>query len=327
MGVALAPVNGHGAGARLLEAGARELYLGFYDPAWTERFAGAALNRMSGFGAEANSLSFGELLDEARALRAHDPAPRGLFCVFNAMAYTAAQHDYAARAYFAPLAAAGFTGVILSDASLAYEAHAAGLEAVLSTMGAVCNAELARYHRDAGLDRVILPRDLSLDEIAEVVAAVPDLSYEVFLMRNGCPFADAHCMGFHRAGQPSLCRSLRASCVERQVSGYVPQAARLEGPARDAHALWADRFHLNTCGLCALWRFEQLGVDAYKVVGRGDDVDSLADDVELVARNIEVARSCGTEAAFLAAMERPEGLRVLCENDGLSCYYPEVRFG
>jgi putative protease len=335
MGVAIAPVNGTGAGARLLDAGAEELYLGFYDPAWETRFPGSDLNRMSGFGPEANRLDFAGLLAEAASLQARPVPPRGLLCVFNALDYTSAQLDFIARAYLPYLAAAGFTGVILSDPALAFDAHANGLEAHLSTMGATYNAELARWYRDQGIDRVVLPRDLGSREVSAIAAAVPGLSWEVFLMRNGCPFADATCMGLHRAGRPSLCRSVRAAERTFEPARFGGGAAadlgaaaglvENPGPLDEAAELWAGRFHLNTCGLCALWRFEQAGVDAYKIVGRGDDVDSLADDVALVARNLEIARSCPDEASYLAAMERPAGLLELCANEGLSCYYPEVR--
>lgn len=325
MGVALAPVNGRRSAHRLIEAGAHELYLGFYDRPWEEAFGAAPLNRMSGFGPEANAFSFDELLDELRAIRSeHGDAPR-LFCVFNSMGYTSRQHDFIARSYLEPLARAGATGVILSGPELAYEAHACGLQTVASTMAGAYSALAVQYLADQGIDRVILPRDLSLADIEAVARAVPSMRYEVFLMRNGCVFADSHCMGLHRSGRPSVCRTLRASNGWRQSS----QTVRDEDPRdrRQAHRLWAERLHLNTCGLCALWRFEQLGIEAYKVVGRGDDLDDLAADVSLVARNLALAAACPTEAAYLASMERPAGIRELCANEGLSCYYPEVRFG
>lgn len=330
MGAILAPANGRGAGRRLVEAGARELYLGFYDPAWDDAFGGAPLNRMSGFGPEANVLSFGEVLDEAARIRdaATDGALQGLYCVFNAMGYTARQEDFIARHYLPRLAAAGFTGVILSGTGLAFEAHACGLATVASTMCAVYNQDLAAWHAAHGIDRVILPRDLSLDDIEGIVRAVPGVSCEAFLMRNGCVFADSHCMGLHRAGRPSLCRTLRGADGWRQESAYVPRPADgWDGRRRDNHRTWAQRFHLNTCGLCALWRLERLGVDAYKIVGRGDNLDDLAADVALASRNLAIAQTCASEGEYLAAMERPAQIRGLCANEGLSCYYPEVMFG
>lgn len=336
MGAVLAPLNGKGRAQRLLAAGADELYLGFYDQAWTDAFGGAPLNRMSGFGPQANSLTFEEALDEVARVRrdwpTHAAGRPNLYCVFNAMHYTPRQRDFIERAYLPGLAQAGVDGVIVSGPELAWAAHACGLQVVASTMAAAYSSLSVAWLAEQGVDRVILPRDLSSDDIAAIVGAVPHMRYEVFLMRNGCVFADSHCMGLHRAGRPSVCRSLRESPFWRQPSAFVRDtAARAEEGTPTSSCptarLWAERFHLNACGLCALWRFERLGIEAYKVVGRGDAVEDLAADVGLVARNVALARACATEQEYLRRMERPEGILQLCDNEGLSCYYPEVRFG
>ena len=93
----------------------------------------------------------------------------------------------------------------------------------------------------------------------------------------------------------------------------------------DNEYMFNRRYHVRTCGLCALWRFEQLGVSAYKVVGRGDDVDDLCLDAALVVRNATLARQCATEAEYHEHMERPRDPATLCGMHGLSCYYPEAR--
>ena len=358
MGVVLAPVNGKGSAARLVEAGAGELYWGFADAAWTDRFGRyACLNRMSGFGEEANSLSFEELLDEVRATRAQEAAraakpaagdapvaddagaaaadgtaaePLGLFCTFNSPHYSSEQLRFIAQRYLPQLAQAGLTAVIVSEPTLIPLAREAGLGAVASTMCSVYNEELARFYADAGATRIILPRDLALDEIERIVAAVPGPSYEVFLMRNGCAFADSHCLGLHRAGCPSLCRSLRtATRWEIPVADEdgVPTGEGYLAQRWDAGTLHRERFHKSACGQCALWRMEQAGIAAYKVVGRGDHLDDLATDVALTERNLRIARRCATHEEYLERMHRPEWLRTLCRDEGLSCYYPEVRAG
>ena len=345
MGRVLAPVNGKGAARALVEAGATELYMGFYDAAWTNAFgAQAALNRMSGFGQDANALSFEELLAEVQPLLQPSPTVDAAtaagstataaaapdvhaFCVFNAARYSSEQLDFIAAQYLPRLAEAGFTGVILSGPQLVEAAHACGLYAVASTMCAIYNEDLARYYRSCGMDRIILPRDVSLGSIGAIMQAVPDLDYEVFLMRNGCIFADSHCMGLHKADRPALCRTLRSAACWNQLGSLA------DAGSFDAESFWEndrtykDRFHLNTCGQCALWRFEQLGVSAYKVVGRCDNLSDLCDDVRLTAQNVRIAQACATEEEFLHAMERPADLLELCANEGLSCYYPEPRFG
>lgn len=324
MGVILAPANGAGTARQLVAAGAGEVYLGFHDEAWTSRFGeDADVNRMSGFGRVANALSFEGLLDEIAFLRAEDRQV-GIWCTFNSAQYTRAQRGWIASAYLPALAQAGASGVIVSGPELACAAADAGLRVVASTMCAIYNEDIARAYRDSGFSRVILPRDMALSEIEGVMAAVPELEYEVFLMRNGCVFADSHCLGLHRAEAPSLCRTLReAPWYEIPLSC---EGARLEARVENGR-LYRGRFHESACGQCALWRLERAGATAYKVVGRCDDAESLCADVALTARNAEIARACASEEAYLAAMERPEGIAALCADAGLSCYYPEVRFG
>ncbi len=340
MGVALAPANGRGAAALLIDAGAREIYLGFHDEAWTRTFGNADLNRMSGFGRQANVLTFEQLCDEIASVRerfapgaaaldgaqgAHEPLR--LYCTFNAAAYTSAQIDFVAERYLPALAEAGLDGIIISDPQLIEAAHSAKLGVVASTMCSVYNEDIARFYLDRGVRRVIVPRDLSLAEIEAIMKAVPELEYEAFLMRNGCVFADSHCLGLHRANCPSMCRTLRESPWWEIPLDDAPDADEHVRRRIESGRLHKDRFHQSTCGLCALWRLEQAGVNAYKVVGRSDGIDDLCRDVALVARNIESAQSCESEQDYLAAMERPDDILELCGNESLSCYYPEVRFG
>ena len=42
-------------------------------------------------------------------------------------------------------------------------------------------------------------------------------------------------------------------------------------------------------------------------------------------RNVEIARACADEQEYLERMDVPPERAAACA-DGLSCYYPEVRF-
>ena len=318
----LVPLNNADALPRLHDAGVGQVYVGFHDEAWEARFGSAELNRMSGFGREANPFDFGEMCRHIR--RARELGIRTFVC-FNASSYTSEQLAYIAKAYLWDIAESGADGVIVANQALIESAREAGLGVVMSTVAGVFNARLAAYYCDLGATRLILPRDLSIDEVAGIMGAVPQVEYEVFLMRNGCMFSDSHCLGCHRGGEPSLCRSLREGDVDINVvpeldlgDGFIERARRTEW-------LLNMHYHRRTCGLCALWRFEQLGVAAYKVVGRGDDVDDLVADAALVERNVAIARACATERDYHAAMELPRDPSTLCAMNGLSCYYPEVR--
>ena len=317
---ALVPLNNAGALSRLHDAGVEEVYVGFHDDAWSKRFENSELNRMSGFGLEANPFDFAEMCQHIG--EAHELGMRAFVC-FNASSYSADELKYIKDAYLPDIAKSGASGIILSNQALIGAAREAGIGAVISTVAGVFNARLAEYYGNLGATRIILPRDLSYDELAGIMNAAPDMEYEVFLMRNGCMFSDSHCLGCHRSGNPSLCMSLREGDVDINL---VPGDEDDEFLARTRRNEWLlnMHYHRRTCGLCALWRFEQLGVSAYKVVGRGDDVDDLVFDAGLVVRNAALARSCTTEDEYLEIMERPREPETLCGMNGLSCYYPEL---
>ena len=317
----LVPLNAQGALERYKEAGVEEVYVGFHDDAWTERFGERAeLNRMSGFGLQANPFDFNTMCEQLQ--HARELGLRAFVC-FNSATYSADMLGFITDSYLPGIAHSGATGVIVSGQGLLGHIREAGLDAVVSTVAGVFNARLASHYAQRGATRIILPRDLSLPEIEGIVGANPQLEYEVFLMRNGCVFSDSHCMGRHCAGEPSLCLSLREGSSLTWALDDAPETDALARAAAQTDELWARLFHRRTCGLCTLWRFEQLGIAAYKVVGRGDDLDDLVADAALVARNAALARTCATEAEYLARMQRPRDPATLCGNRGLSCYYPD----
>lgn len=305
---------------RYAAAGADEFYAGFLDLEWSMAFGPHAdINRMSGFGPVANCASFDELLFAAQLVA---DAGKRLYVPFNAPAYTARQLGYQ-RYYYKWLARYGARGVIVSQPEQVGMALEYGLEPVVSTLGAAYNELVVRRWASLGARRVILPRDLGLAEIEAIVRACPGLEYEAFLMRNGCRFSDAYCLGKHGgSGQGGLCAYLRRA--NKVVREAVPGAVDL-GDAEATSRLYCERFHERACGLCGLWRLVQAGVTSFKVVGRSDDPEDMDWSIALAAHNLRLARSCASEAEYLARMERPAD-RATCDR-GLNCYYPEARFG
>ena len=317
MGCPLVPLNDPQNIELYRAAGAREFYMGFYDLAWEQAFGPwADLNRMSGFGTEANAFTLPDLLQAIP--RAHAVGCR-FYVTFNTASYSAAMEPWLS-AYFQQLAWAGADGVILSGPEPIELAHACGLQAVASTMCGIYNAQLSRLYCEWGADRLILPRDLGLDELRAIMAACPGMEFEVFLMRNGCVFSDSHCLGMHGHGRGALCGEMRQA--ERCLSCAANQREALQHTSD----LRRDTYHQYACGLCALWDLEQMGTAAYKVVGRGDRPDAIVEDLGLVSANIGIARTCATREEYLQCMLRNPYQSQICPK-GLNCYYPELYDG
>lgn len=85
----LVPLNDAAYMERLVEAGADELYLGFYDEKWFETFGEYAdINRMSGFRRNANRYDFDQMISLAKRIKT---LGRSAFVTMNANCYSEAQ--------------------------------------------------------------------------------------------------------------------------------------------------------------------------------------------------------------------------------------------
>lgn len=316
----LIPVRSEAAINRFCNLGTNmEFYTGFEDPLWYETFGRYEdMNRMSAFYDHANA-SVSEFHRIAHAARVNGCV---LYVTLNAGIYSLAQEKWLERS-LAIMEENQVSGVILGDMTLAHAVKAHHLKAVASTMAGIYNAEIASFALKVGFDRVILPRDLTLQEANHIMTRVPELEYECFVMRNGCRYSDSHCLCRHNGKYGSLCSHLDKA----QVSIYCEADTFADREETDfTHYLFAHALHKEACGLCALWRLINMGVSAGKVVGRADAEEKILDDVTLVLKNIDIASACDSEEEYLSKMILPMQQDVMCIK-GTCCYYPEVRFG
>ena len=316
----LVPLNNREDVKAFSTAGANELYLGFYDEQWTETFGiYSDINRMSGFGKLANKYSFSEILSIIQDIRTEN---MDAFVTMNANVYSGEALKWIEEHYFPALIEVGVSGVIVSTEDIAKKAIKAGLQVVASTMMGLYNTDIINYYHSIGIKRMIVPRDLSLNEIAMIRKTVPNIDLEVFFMRNGCVFSDAYCLGTHRKECGSTCGSLKA-LNKKIVSSSSSFRFRHSVELNDL--LYHSYFHHDACGMCALYRMEELGVTALKIVGRADMPGSVAEDIRLTKENMEILKECNSEEEYLEKMILPQNSYKQCKL-GLSCYYPEVRF-
>lgn len=302
-----------------IEAGAEEFYIGFYDEAWWEKFGEYAdINRLTGFKKDANPYSFDEVLGIISQVKQKGV---NIYVTFNSSLYSQEQLDYI-EGYFVKLKETPLDGVIVSCTELVEMAQKLGIDSVISTIAGVYNSDITRYYCELGAKRIILPRDLSTKEIEEIVHKVPDTEYEIFMMRNGCRFSDANCLGFHRSEKASICACL----------GNAGRDLKLDGKNfKEKHEIelndmvYTQNFHHFACGVCSIYRFVKLGINAGKIVGRSDEWQNICHDIRLIKQNVEIARNCQSEEEYLERMIFPDDQTFMCKM-GLSCYYPEIRF-
>lgn len=115
--------------------------------------------------------------------------------------------------YFALLYKLGADAAIISDSGVFYAAKKAAPELAvhISTQANITNKYAVKFWKEQGAARVILARELSLNEIKEIHDFVPDIELEAFVHGAMCISYSGRCLlSDYLAGRPSN----RGECVQ-----------------------------------------------------------------------------------------------------------------
>lgn len=162
-------------------------------------------------------------------------------------------------------------GVLVSDlgALRLCKRVAPALPVHISTQANALNCETAAMYRDLGAARVVLARELSLNEISEIHAFVPDLELEAFVHGAMCISYSGRCLlSDYLDGR----QSNRGECVQACRWRYRIQSE--ESKTREWYDLEEDgrgTYILNSRDLnmsAHLGELERAGVCSFKIEGR-----------------------------------------------------------
>lgn len=258
-----------------VEAGADSVYCGMRDETNARNFPGL-------------NFSPSELADSVAW--AHERGARVLLAV-NTFARAGASDRW--RGSVDAAAAAGVDAVIVADLGVLAHARAAwpDLRLHLSVQAAAGSAEAVAFYAETyGVKRVVLPRILSVEEIAALMNEI-SVETEAFVFGGLCVMAEGRCaLSSYAAGRsPNLC----GVCSPPEAVSYTEEdetlVSRLAGLALDRYAagesagyptlckgrfeaggvlsyLFEDPVSLNAMGLLTALR--RAGVTAVKVEGR-----------------------------------------------------------
>ena len=166
---------------------------------------------------------------------------------------------------------AGVTAVILADVGVLALAkrYAPSVKIHISTQASIVNYQTATAWHDLGADRVILARELSLDEIAEIRAKTPkDLEIETFGHGAMCVSYSGRCLlsnymtgrDANRGACAQPCRYQYALVEEKRPGEYFPVYEDEKGT-----------YIMNSRDMCMIDHLDDLmdaGVDCLKIEGR-----------------------------------------------------------
>ena len=315
----LTPVNHAKDIGHLVESGADEFYIGFYDASWVlnnENFYD--LNRMSGFAEDANRYSLPEIVEPIE--EAHRLGKK-IYVTLNAAYYNPRQLRKLQN-YIQELKTMEADGIIVSDIRTADICNQEGIISIASTMCGIYNTQILKTYAKSGVKRVIVPRDVRLDDMKNMRKAFPEIEFEVFMMRNGCKFSDSNCLGFHCYPHGALCRTLKFS--EKQLVG-IDQTFDLKQKFLINEVMFDELYEHDACGMCAIFDLLEMNIQTLKIVGRAAEPKEIEKSVSIVKANISIAERSSSRKEYLENMIFPSDIKTCLM--GLSCYYPEIRFG
>ena len=175
----------------------------------------------------------------------------------------------AAADYFAFLQGIGADAVLISDAGLLAlcKQVAPKLTIHLSTQANTTNLMAVKFWQSMGVKRVVLARELSLNEIRTIHDAVPDMELEAFVHGAMCVSYSGRCLLSSYFSERS---SNRGECVQPCRWGYRLTEMRRDISV-DVEQDERGTYFMNSCDLRLLPRLPELaeaGISSFKVEGR-----------------------------------------------------------
>ena len=139
----------------------------------------------------------------------------------------------------------------------------------ISVQSGICNYETARAFYDFGADRVVLARELSLDEIAEIRAKTPQkLELEAFAHGAMCVSFSARCLlSSYMTGRDAN----RGDCAQSCRWSYSLMEEKRPGQYFDITETDKGTYILNANDLCMAEYLDKIaaaGIDSIKLEGR-----------------------------------------------------------
>lgn len=171
--------------------------------------------------------------------------------------------------YLNDLAEIGVDGMIVSDLGVMglAQKYAPGVSLIVSTQASVTNYAAAAVFRDLGASRIVLARELSIGEIAEIKNRV-GIELEVFVHGAMCVSYSGRCLLSHYMTGRS---ANRGACAHPCRYQYTLMEEKRPGQYYPVFEDERGSYILNSCDLCLVEYLPDLieaGVDSFKIEGR-----------------------------------------------------------
>jgi putative protease len=288
----LAPAGDRAALEAAVRAGADAVYFG-----------------LQGFNARARATNF-DADELSRTMDwLHDRGVRG-YVTLNTLVFDSELE--AARHAISACAEAGVDAVIVQDLGMAKLARALAPELPIhaSTQMTCTNAESVEYARELGARRVILARELSLDDIAKI-RANSDVEVEVFVHGALCISYSGQCLTSEAIGGRSANRGACAQACRLPYELVVD--GELVSTGESAYLLSPE--DLESSALVP--NLMELGVSSLKIEGRLKGPEYVAATTRLYRKAVDSALGVGPSPSD---EEREDALQTFTRGSGVGFF-------
>ena len=211
--------------------------------------------------------------------------------------------------YFVFLSQIGVDGAIVSDPGVVYTAKKAApnLSLHISTQANTTNAYAVKFWQEQGASRVVLARELSLAEIAQIHDFVPEMELEAFVHGAMCISYSGRCLlSDYLDGRSSN----RGACVQSCRWKYEVRGLNATNGVSEWLPIEQDdkgTYIFNSKDLNMLSRIEDMqkaGVSSFKIEGRMKSGYYLATVINAYRRAMDGADKQISEQELLAVQHR-----------------------
>ena len=190
----LSPVNNVSETKTLIESGAGELYCGVLSKQWLKEYSHAGT--INGAPSRFNNLrSYIELKQVVEIAHSYDVP---VFFTLNSHYYSKAQYSLLIEEMDNAIKC-NIDAFIIADIGILSTINKMdnGISTHLSVVGGAFNSKTLDFYSKMGVSRVVLPKQLTIEEVKTISKKNKKMDLECFIFTSGCPNTEAFCRFQH----------------------------------------------------------------------------------------------------------------------------------
>lgn len=310
----------------LVEAGADEVFCGYVPYDWNKKYGNLfPLNRREVL---YYNVQIGSLTDMKILRRMMDKYKVPVTITFNYLYYLEEQYEDIEK-IIRDLTNIGFNEYIIADIALITYLREKEIDCIIHLSGEASeiNSLSVDFYNKLDISRYIFHRKNTILDMESVIKnnSIKNLEYEAFMLNERCHYTGAFCSSLHCDELAHLCKvpyhmakfnrkSNRFETVDKKLNDYYKIDEEYDYDDVDEEQYLVGG---TGCGLCALKKLQKAGVTHLKVVGRGNFIDLMIEDVKNLKKAINMISSTENSIEFEGKVKQ-ELFKGKCSGE---CYY------